>query len=342
MYFGDLAANYNDVDPITLTDLNYKMVKKIVRKAPELAVFPQKGALVTINFCGTVAPNKIVEDVLGFQCQLGDYELVDGLELALYMMKIGEIAEVSMDFAFGYGIFGLQDNTEAYLVPPYSKISYKVELLSIENEILLEIKDNEILRRKVALKKARGDFWLKRLEVCKAIYLYKRALDYLLEMDDDVVAIGRAEGLPLTNAGVEKMAKRSWRAIYQVALNESQVIATLQRDPDNKQALFHLAKILILMNKTRQAYGFMRRVTQLDGENQDAALEALNLHYHELRRRSQRDRTIQRARPIQRAPLIQPNVAKDVEGDIYSIIGIIIALMGFLITCLVVIVYGGK
>ncbi|KAH8250478.1 hypothetical protein KR038_003442 [Drosophila bunnanda] len=283
MDFGYLLAD-EDEEEVAYINLNQKITKRIVRMGPDDAVNPKIGSLVTINLIGFVEPNIIVEELMRFQCHLGDFEVVEGLELVLHSMKEGEVASVSMDSNFAYGIFGLQDRAESsndFLVPPYSPISYNIELLSIKSEVSKDIQDDGILCSYVARKKARSDFWLMRLEFQKAIHLYNRAQEYLLKIKDDEKAKALTKRLALSLDLVKYRGSMVYKA------TKAEVDGVLRLEPNNPDALFRKAKMLKCVGNTKDALALMLKVTELDAGHRDAAAEVSLLQYHEASRNYQ-------------------------------------------------------
>lgn len=102
---------------------NKQLIKRIIKKAPKGSDQPSRGFLVTINFTGKLDNGKVVEEEKGFQCHVGDYEVVQGLDMVLPMMLVGEVTQVSVDPRFGYGSIGLKKEGESeFLVPPDSHV----------------------------------------------------------------------------------------------------------------------------------------------------------------------------------------------------------------------------
>lgn len=85
-------------------------------KAGEEGLQPQRGNIVKINLIGTLEDGTVVEDFKGYDVQVGDVEVVQGVDMSIPLMNIGEVAEVSVDPRFAYGALGLtneSDNTKS-------------------------------------------------------------------------------------------------------------------------------------------------------------------------------------------------------------------------------------
>lgn len=102
---------------------NGQLTKKTVKKA-DTDIQPQRGDLVTINYSGKLADGTIVEQEENFKVHVGDFEVVQGLDMVIPLMRVGEIAEVLTDQRFAYGTIGL--TTEKFAkapVPPHASVS---------------------------------------------------------------------------------------------------------------------------------------------------------------------------------------------------------------------------
>lgn len=79
-------------------------------------------------------------------------QVVQGLDLAVPLMHIGETAEITMDARFGFGKLG-----DAPRVPPSAKLNYTVELVSAEPEP--ELEDLTVAQRRLIGWVNRGTKW---------------------------------------------------------------------------------------------------------------------------------------------------------------------------------------
>jgi len=60
------------------------------------------------------------------------YHQLQGLDLTIVLMELGEVAEIKVNPRFAYGIRGNE------LIPPNATITYTVELKAIEDEPEIE------------------------------------------------------------------------------------------------------------------------------------------------------------------------------------------------------------
>lgn len=72
---------------------------------------------------GKLENGTIVEDLPNHTVQVGDVEVVQGVDMTIPLMTVGELAEISVDARFAYGAQGLtndSDNTKS--IPPNAKV----------------------------------------------------------------------------------------------------------------------------------------------------------------------------------------------------------------------------
>lgn len=84
---------------------------------------PRRGDVCKINLTGKLEDGTVVEDLRDFTVQVGDVEVTQGVDMALPLMKVGELARVTADPRFAYGAIGLKNETdEAKSIPPSSLV----------------------------------------------------------------------------------------------------------------------------------------------------------------------------------------------------------------------------
>jgi FK506-binding protein 8 len=144
---------------------------------------PQRLYLCTINGNGKLADtNEIVELFENTVIQLGDNEVVQGLDMALGLMDEGEKAEIICHSRFAYGTIGLQSKN----IPSDATIIYTIELVSNREESDLDKKTYESRKEIGNKKRERGNFFFERQEYNTSIQLYRRALEYLDESEGGI------------------------------------------------------------------------------------------------------------------------------------------------------------
>lgn len=78
---------------------------------------------------GKLEDGTIVEEFKNYDVQVGDVEVVQGVDMAIPLMTVGELAEINCDPRFAYGAQGLtneNDNTKS--IPSNSKVRTHIKI----------------------------------------------------------------------------------------------------------------------------------------------------------------------------------------------------------------------
>ena len=87
--------------------------------------------MCTINLEGRLEDGTIVEKYQNLTVQLGDYEVVQGVDMMIPLLNVGEVVEIICKSRFAYGELGLKNEQEPdKSVPPNATLIYKLELIS--------------------------------------------------------------------------------------------------------------------------------------------------------------------------------------------------------------------
>ena len=217
--------------------------------------------------------DEVVEQFDNFTFQLGDNEVVQGLDMAIGLMDVGEKAEISCNARFAYGSIGLQSKN----IPADATIVYTVELLSAHEESDLEKKPYESRKEIGNKKRERGNFFFERQEYNTSIQLYRRALEYLDESEGGITTPTIDGELEPTNAQLQdlledrikvynNMAQAQMKIqAFEAALKSVETVLSCQ--PNNVKALFRKGKILEAKSDVAGAIPLLRKAATLDPEN---------------------------------------------------------------------------
>lgn len=108
---------------------NGQLLKKVLKEGAD-ENRPQRSCKVVVSLktkikeTGKEVPSETFENFTAF---VGDYDLIHGVDLALPLMKVGEVAQVMIHPRFGYGEQGKEPD-----IPPSSTLDCEVHLLSSE------------------------------------------------------------------------------------------------------------------------------------------------------------------------------------------------------------------
>lgn len=108
---------------------NGQLLKKVLKEGID-ETRPQRSCKVIINVKTRIketGQEVVSETFENFTAFVGDYDLVHGVDLALPLMKVGEVAQVVIHPRFGYGEQGKEPD-----IPPSSTLDCEVCLLSSE------------------------------------------------------------------------------------------------------------------------------------------------------------------------------------------------------------------
>lgn len=108
---------------------NGQLLKKVLEEGED-ETRPQRSCKVIINLKTKIketGQEVVSETFENFTAFVGDYDLVHGVDLALPLMKVGELAQVIIHPRFGYGEQGKDPD-----IPPSSTLDCEVRLLSSE------------------------------------------------------------------------------------------------------------------------------------------------------------------------------------------------------------------
>lgn len=176
-------------------------------------------------------------------------QVVPGLDLAIPLMTRGEVATIKVSQRFGFGAKGLPPN-----VPGAADLVYSVELVHSEPEKELgelSVKERRAIGNR---KKTRGNFWYTRGEASLAVNCYRRALEFLDEVEGGIQFPTSSDGkqeevtpelrqlfddrlTALNNLAMAQLKLQS----YEPALTS--VEAVLKCQPNNVKALFRKGKV---------------------------------------------------------------------------------------------------
>ncbi|XP_076171362.1 peptidyl-prolyl cis-trans isomerase FKBP8 isoform X2 [Ptiloglossa arizonensis] len=255
---------------------NGQLKKKVVKQGKS-GTRPNRSDICTIKMVGKLKDNTIVEKYENLKIQLGDVEVIQGLDLAIALMDKDEVAEIEVDPRFAYGHLGKPPS-----IPPDATISYTVELkfVELEEEIgSLSISQWKEIGNK---KRERGNWWFTRNEPTLAIQCYRRALEYLLPMESRTSYQNEVED-STTDAELQALlenrmtvynnlaAAQMKTQAYDAALKSVQSVLSYQ--PQNVKALYRKGKLLHYKGEHTLAYQTLLQALKLQPETKAIQVE---------------------------------------------------------------------
>ncbi|XP_055315491.1 peptidyl-prolyl cis-trans isomerase FKBP8 [Sitodiplosis mosellana] len=254
---------------------NGQLVKKTIR-AGEEGFQPQRGNICKINLVGKLEDGTVVEEFKDYAVQVGDVEVVQGVDMSLPLMTVGELAEISADPRFAYGSQGLtNENDNSKSIPPNAKVIYTAELLECNDEEDLENVPYASRQSIGNHKRERGNFWYDRGEYNMAIQLYRRSLEYLDDTDKYVGDNSKLE--EFTNDQLQELLETRVKVYNNLAAAQMKISAfdvaltsvdnVLRCQPENVKALFRKGKILEAKGDIKAAIPILQKAAILDPDS---------------------------------------------------------------------------
>lgn len=252
------------------------VLKMKVIKRGEPNTRPQSTDICNVKLIGKLEDGTVVEEYNSLRITLGDHEVIQGLELAITLMDVGDETIVVVGPRFAYGMLGLSP-----LIPPNATITYTVELLKVDLEP--ELDKIPFDKRKILAnsKRERGNWWYLRQDSTKAIQCYRRALDIL---DDATPYVEENEKtIEAPEETVRDIIENRLKVYNNLAAAQLQIEAydsalssvenVIRCQPDNVKALFRKGKILAAKGQTDEALENLRKAFLLEPENSAIKIE---------------------------------------------------------------------
>lgn len=320
---------------------NGQLLKKIIKKG-DTSVQPQRGDYVRIKFTGQLEDGTVVEDEQDFELHVGDIEVVQGLDMAIPLMRLGEIAEVIVDSRFAYGSIGLKNEQNPTLsIPSNAKITYKIEILECKAEDESDIKSFAARKKLGNRKRERANFWYNRNEFTIAIQIYRRALEYLDDTDGGITAGSESE---LTNNELQELLEDRLVVYNNLAMAQIKISAydaalksvenVLRCQPNNSKALFRKGRILDAKGDTKGAITLLQKAATLEPESKSIQQDLAKLIIKS-RREERNEKEMYQKMLGQAKKLEQKNQSSKSESDIPKL-----KLLGYLMGSILIGVAG--
>lgn len=245
-------------------------LKKKVVKQGEPDSRPQPTDICNIKLVGKLDDGTVVEQDDSFRMQLGGNEVVQGLDLVIAMMNVGEECIVIVGPRFAYGSIGLLPD-----IPPDVTITYTVELLKVDHEPDLDTVSFEKRKLVANVKRERGNWWYSRHDATKAIQCYRKALDIL----DDTVPFVDEKGNPIQipDDVLKECSDLRLKVFNNLAAAQLMIQAydsalasvenVIQCEPSNVKALFRKGKILTAKGCINEAIEILKQAFHLQPDN---------------------------------------------------------------------------
>ncbi|KAL1935257.1 hypothetical protein VTP01DRAFT_4397 [Rhizomucor pusillus] len=203
-----------------------------------------------------------------FTFKLKDGKVIQALEIAIPTMQIGEIAEITCTYDYGYGAQGRHP-----IVPPKAKLRLEVELLgtwdpapAITASQRLQLAEEE---------KKKGNHLFKNGYIESALMTYRKAREYIIDLwDCEPEETLRCRELVIalhSNISACYLKLRQWD--YAIEASKK----ALDRDPTNAKACYRIGQACLENGDYDQGLEFIRHGLQISPEDADLKSMQANL-----------------------------------------------------------------
>merc|ERR1712032_592204 len=239
---------------------------------------PGKGTRVKVKVEERVGGELVMQET-SIEFNVGESEVLQCLDLVLPLMCKGEVAEVTSEHSFAYGLKGDGDR-----VAPSSDIQLLVTLEELQELASPPDIPLEERARIGNQKRERGNRWYARGENSLAVQCYRKAAEYLddKQIEEDMeVPIDRFL-LPKDIQQLFEDRVKTFNNMAQMKLTAwdtamASIRQVLRIQPNNEKALFRKAKILQEKHQLDEAIGILRRINRLYPANKQCHTELANL-----------------------------------------------------------------
>lgn len=330
---GAPEASVGDDEPCDVLG-NQQLMKRVLKKS-KINKKPQRGELVTISFTGKLDDGIVVEKQDNFQIHVGDFEVVQGLDMVIPLMNVGEVAEVKIDPRFAYGSLGLKNEQETEIsIPPEATITYELHLNDTIYEEFSDLKSFDIRKKYGTRKKERANFWYNRSEFSTAIQLYRRALEYLDNRDGDPDSEIGSEDIELSNSELQTLLDDRLIVYNNLAMAQIKISAfdaalqsvehVLRCQPNNSKALYRKGRILEGKGDTKGAIALLQKAATLEPESrtiqQDLAKLIIKARREEHNEKEMYQKMLGQAKKLEQKNK-QPQKQQTVESSKLKLLG---------------------
>ncbi|XP_067272073.1 peptidyl-prolyl cis-trans isomerase FKBP8 isoform X2 [Pseudorasbora parva] len=242
---------------------NGQLRKKVLEPGAGPDSRPQRGQNVTIHLKTSLTNGTVVEELPNLSFTLGDGDVLQGLDLTVQLMEMGEKALIEAGAKYMYGALG--SSTPA--VPPDADLTLEVQLLSAEDAPDLELLPPPERISLANRKRERGNVHYQRGDYAFAVNSYGIALQ-ITEASSrvDISQQEEEELLDMKVRCLNNMAAAQLKLDhYEAALRSC--VSVLAHQPDNVKAVFRKGKVLALQGEYAEAIKTLKGALKLEPSN---------------------------------------------------------------------------
>ncbi|XP_067620323.1 FK506-binding protein 59 [Eurosta solidaginis] len=255
-------------------------IERFIMKVSDKKRSPGEGALVKVHligkYNGTTFEERNVEFDYGEGCDCG---VVEGVEMALEKMTVGEISRLKIQGKYAFGSKGKQE----FNIPPNATVEYIVNLIDCEKGVEeWKLTDDERLKQS-ELYKTKGTKYFLKQNFSLALKMYKKSTDIISEIDNDA-----AKKLKIASNSNIALCYQKTNDYFEgkQACNEA-----LKLDPQNIKALYRRGQCNLAINEFNEALNDFEMVIELEPTNK-AAVNQIQICKHRIKEANEKERKI--------------------------------------------------
>lgn len=253
---------------------NDKKVLKRILKEGEGYERPNDGALVKVKLIGklqdgTVFVKKGHDEEEPFEFKIDEEQVVDGLDKAVKKMKKGEIALITIQPEYAFGVF--DSPQELAVVPGNSIVYYEVEMVSFVKEKESWDMSTQEKIEAAGKKKEEGNVLFKAGKYVRASKRYEKAVSFIEYdssfSDDEKQQVKLLKVSCNLNNAACKLKLKEYKEAAKLCSK------VLEIDNKNVKALYRRAQAYIQLVDLDLAELDIKKALEIDPDNRDVKLE---------------------------------------------------------------------
>ncbi|KAL1501200.1 hypothetical protein ABEB36_006574 [Hypothenemus hampei] len=253
------------------------ILKKILKQGEQPDLRPNRSNKCIINYSCRLEDTDeedFAEKFENYELTLGEGDVIQGLDVALTLMAKGERCLLKIGSRLAFGERGLLPQ-----IPSNATVMCDVELLDFLPEDYTETLTVQQRQQIGNRKRERGNWWYQRGENTLAIQCYRRALDYLDEVESEHEKPSDSELQKLLEDRL-KVLNNMASAQIKMELYDQALISletVLRCQPNNVKALFRKSKVHSAKNELPQALRLLEKARVLEPDDTSIAKEIANV-----------------------------------------------------------------
>ncbi|XP_018794277.1 PREDICTED: FK506-binding protein 59 [Bactrocera latifrons] len=255
-------------------------IERFILESSDKKRSPAEGSLVKVHLIGKYNGNTFDERDVEFDYGEGcDCSIIEGVEIALERMTVGEISRIKIQPKYAFGSKG----NDVFNIPPNSAVEYIVKLIDCEKGIEeWKLSDEERLQQ-AELYKSKGTKYFSKQNFSLAIKMYKSCVDIISKIDND-----KSKKLKIASNSNIALCYQKTNDYFE---GKQACIEALKLDPLNIKALYRRGQCNLAINEFKEALVDFEKVIELEPTNK-AAINQIQICKQRIKEANDKERKI--------------------------------------------------